>query len=143
MWACLKSMKSLKYMDIFEKVSVCMFSWGVRREHTHSIRFSELSLLRTKTPEFQAWVNPFCETSCESFASWGLSFLEWKQNPSTSQRPQSQVVNTVRGGMSSPGHPIWAGWAVLPLWEPMTEGCARVRRAVALCERFRCGSSGS
>lgn len=143
MWACLKSMKSLKYMDIFEKVSVCMFSWGVRREHTHSIRFSELSLLRTKTPEFQAWVTPFCETSCESFASWGLSFLAWKQNPSTSQRPQSQVVNTVRGGMSSPGHPIWAGWAVLPLWEPMTEGCARVRRAVALCERVRCGSSGS
>ena len=43
-WARLKSMKSLKYMDIYEKVGVCMFSWGVRREHTHSIRFSELSV---------------------------------------------------------------------------------------------------
>ena len=59
-WARLKFMKSLKYMDIYEKVGVCMFSWGVRREHTHSIRFSELSLLTNK----DTWVS-----------SLGYSFL--------------------------------------------------------------------
>ena len=30
---------------------------------------------------------------------------------------------------------------VLPLWESKTEGCARVRLAVAMCECVRCGSS--
>ena len=84
-WRHLKSMNRLKCMDLYEKVSVCMFSWeGVRRGHTHFIRFSEPLLFRTKKPEFQAWVTPFCEASCDSFASWGLSFLAWKENPSTS-----------------------------------------------------------
>ena len=70
------------------------FSWeGVRRGHTHFIRFDyeqePLWTITNKKPEFQAWVTPFCEASCDSFASWGLRFLAWKQNPVTAKLLQS------------------------------------------------------
>lgn len=53
-WRHLKSMNRLKCMDLYEKVSVCMFSWeGVRRGHTHFIRFSEPLLFRQRNRSFK------------------------------------------------------------------------------------------